>query len=183
MDGLDGDTRQTLGAAAAVGGPFDTALLAAVRARPAADIDAQLAAAAAEGLVRQVAAHDGLGWRFAHDRVEEAAFAALPSGRRAETHARIARCLAARWGEDLDAPRLFAVAHQYALGRDALDADDVAAPSLARRAGEQSPRVLDRARRAFDVRRGGRRGRAQRKTEQGPVKWSLFVCVCMVCCC
>jgi predicted ATPase/class 3 adenylate cyclase len=136
MDGLDGDTRQTLGAAAAVGGPFDTALLAAVRARPAADIDAQLAAAAAEGLVRQVAAHDGLGWRFAHDRVEEAAFAALPSGRRAETHARIARCLAARWGEDLDAPRLFAVAHQYALGRDALDADDVAAPSLARRAGE-----------------------------------------------
>lgn len=136
LDALDPLTRADLTVAAATGDRFDHALVAEVSSASPDDVSARLALAAAVGLVLPVAVGDGLAWRFAHDRVEEAAYAALPADARPATHARIARALGRRWGGDLDGPRLFALAHQFDLGRAALDAGERApAADVARRAG------------------------------------------------
>ena len=136
LDALDAATRADLAVAAAIGDRFDHALVADVSGDSAEEVARRLERAAAEGLVIPVSAGGSLAWRFAHDRVEEAAYGSLAPAERPATHARVARGLRRRWGTDLDGSRLFAMAHQLDRGRAALAPDERAdAADVARRAG------------------------------------------------
>ncbi|MEZ4392167.1 MAG: AAA family ATPase [Polyangiales bacterium] len=136
LDALDAEGRADLAVAAALGDRFDPELLAQVSGSSGDVLARRLEHAAGEGLVIPVALDGGLAWRFAHDRVEEAAYASLPEDARPTTHARIYRALRARWGDALDGPRRFALAHHLARSVPALRPEERGdARRIARSAG------------------------------------------------
>ena len=88
---LDESTRATLGAASVVGRSFDLGRpLHGAGAVPSADLDEALAA----GLVEEQA---GGRYRFVHALTRETTYGDLPTGRRADWHARAGRALRRGW--------------------------------------------------------------------------------------
>ncbi|HUN93956.1 MAG TPA: response regulator [Burkholderiaceae bacterium] len=83
--------RDVLRQAACLGASGSETMLATATDRPIADVAAAMAQAADAGLVER---RDG-GYRFAHDRVQEAAYALIPNRRRADAHLRVGRLLLA----------------------------------------------------------------------------------------
>lgn len=82
--------RDALDGAAVVGRQFSASLLARMGNRPAREITAALAHAAAAQLIET----DGFdGYRFAHDKLRETIYDGLPVARRRELHAQAARAM------------------------------------------------------------------------------------------
>ncbi|HWN71994.1 MAG TPA: AAA family ATPase, partial [Haliangium sp.] len=130
---LEPATRRALATAACIGGELDDATLAAAMGE--ADRDAlapTLAALQAQGLL----AATRTGWRFTHDKVQEAAYRDLSGAERQERHLRIGRFWLAQaraGGESMDpalSDRLFAVVEQlhdgFALVADAGERVEIA---------------------------------------------------------
>ncbi|MEZ4406190.1 MAG: AAA family ATPase [Polyangiales bacterium] len=138
LSSLPSASRRTLGLAAVVGARFSADLVAAVGELGDDEVAAHLAEAMNDGLAAPMPGDDPsrAPWRFAHDRVEEAAYAALPEADRVAAHARVYHALRLRWGNDLDGERLFTLSHHLSLGRSeiTLDDDRQEAASIARRA-------------------------------------------------
>lgn len=111
LEALGEETRAVLGAAACIGGRFDRATLAAALDRAEAPQDA-LDALQAQGLVAATPA----GFQLTHDRIQEAAYRALPEARRQALHLRIGRSRLARvraeGGEPARSSALFEVVEQ-----------------------------------------------------------------------
>jgi predicted ATPase/signal transduction histidine kinase len=110
--------RALLGAGACVGRSFNLGLVAEVRELPLAEAAAALGEAATAGQV-QALAGGAAGprpedrFQFAHDRVQQAAYATLTEAERLALHLRIGRSLAGRDGQPI-----FEVVDQLNLGAD-----------------------------------------------------------------
>lgn len=130
LERLSPVVRRVLALAGCIGHTFELALLAEVAEVSAPEIEAALAEALEAGVVIRADAAgasaairaesgaerdaESAAIRFAHDRVQQAAYALLPTEERAEVHLRIGRRLAAR-GEPRGDDR-FAVANHLNLG-------------------------------------------------------------------
>lgn len=116
---LPGPARQLLPFAACVGKRVDTGTLAWVSGGTTDDVFAGLAPALGEGLMVAEVEHGNVAYSFAHDRVQQAAYSLLPSGKQKEVHLRVGRRLfEAPAREDL----LFNAANQLNLGASLLSA-------------------------------------------------------------
>jgi predicted ATPase len=106
---------------ACLGNIADVATLAIVRESSEAEIDTAFLDAAQAGLVIRL---EGA-YRFAHDRVQEAAYAGIPPALRPEMHLRIGRQLRAASEIEPPADRVFAVVTQLNHAVDLMaDADE-----------------------------------------------------------
>ena len=104
--------RRTLTLAAAAGGELAAPALAWIEERPAADIEDDLLLAAREGLLLR----EGDRYRFAHDRVQQAAYALIPPGERPATHLRIGRALVAATPAATVEPAVYDIVNQLSRG-------------------------------------------------------------------
>ncbi|WP_437812199.1 AAA family ATPase [Sorangium sp. So ce1078] len=129
-------TRDALMLAACLGSSVEFDTLAAVAGRPAAELRDALEEAVREGLLLR----RGSGYRFLHDRVQQAAYSLIPSGQLAEMHLGIGRLLLrAQRAEERDDALFDAVGHLNrgaALVRCQAERDEVAALNL--RAGRKA---------------------------------------------
>lgn len=119
---LDPAVRRTLTLASAVGNQFGLAMLAALTGHDHAQLEAQLGEALGLGLV--VPSNTDQPWRFAHDRVREAAHQLLPETGLPALHAQIAETLVALYGDALPGPELFALAYHLSRGEAAIAEPD-----------------------------------------------------------
>ncbi len=99
LAGCPPEMQEALSLAACLNGSFDAALLARLRASGVEDTVRLIADAVGSGLLTR--GHEG--YRFSHDRVREAAYAAIPVRDRPSTHLRIGRSLLAAGADIFDA--------------------------------------------------------------------------------
>lgn len=130
IERLPEDTRRVLRIAACVGGEFSLRILAGAAKLPLADAAATLWVAVREGLLvplgddarraeppgaEGVGTFDpSVGYRFLHDRVQQAAYSRLSAEDREAVHLRLARLLREDLDDGVTADRLFDAANQYA---------------------------------------------------------------------
>lgn len=121
---LPPETQVAVAEMACLGNRVETAILAAAHGGTEDEIHAALAEAVQAGLVFR----SERGYRFLHDRVQEAGYALLPPGERPHTHLGIARRLSAQLSEDELADRVFDLVGQWNRGAEQLtDAAEIAA--------------------------------------------------------
>ncbi|MBN3759330.1 AAA family ATPase [Burkholderia sp. Ac-20365] len=113
-------TREALGQLASLGNAADFATLTLVHGEPEASIHARLWLAVQAGLVFR---QDGA-YAFAHDRVQEAAYALIPLEKRAATHARIGRALALRAAPEALEESIFDIVNHLNRGVALIDTDE-----------------------------------------------------------
>ncbi|MCY1061504.1 AAA family ATPase [Nannocystis sp. SCPEA4] len=117
---LSASAQQALTLAACLGGTAEVGVLAALSDRPEEELHRDLWPAVRSGLLLR----DGEAYKFAHDRVQEAAFSLMPAAERASVHLRIGRLLLARLARDeLDA-RVFEVAGHFEAGGSLLESSE-----------------------------------------------------------
>jgi predicted ATPase len=127
---LPGSARDAVAAAAYIGGRFSLATLALVRQQPQRDVAAELWEAIAEGLVRPISASyeiltgsdalesEAVEYRFAHDRVQQAAYELIPTAERAALHLKVGRQLVEKFGSASE--HLFEIVGHLNRGRELL---------------------------------------------------------------
>jgi DNA-binding winged helix-turn-helix (wHTH) protein/tetratricopeptide (TPR) repeat protein len=177
LQGLDPDTRQLLRVSALHGNEFESAIIADVIGRAAAEVEEQLQTLArVHGLVAIVREHklpDGtvsLKCRFVHALYQNALYASIPPSRRAEWAHRIAEALADCYGKQTqliaselavlfeiglnsrEASRYFLTASRTAAARFAFrEAVDLARRGLASFQAIAGAKSRDAARLEFDL--------------------------------
>ncbi|HVE23074.1 MAG TPA: AAA family ATPase [Acidocella sp.] len=109
---LPASTRESLQALACLGNEAELATLALAHGTSDALLHETLADAMQAGLV--VRLEDG--YRFPHDRIQQAAYALLPESERADVHLRMGRRLFAGMTGDDRAEHLFEIANQFNRG-------------------------------------------------------------------
>ena len=128
--------RDALKLAACLGSSLDLDTLAVVASRPAAELRDALEEAVREGLLLR----RGAGYRFLHDRVQQAAYSLIPAGQLAEVHLGIGRLLLkAQRADERDEALFDVVGHLNrgaALLRSQAERDELAALNL--RAGRKA---------------------------------------------
>ena len=112
IDGLAAEPRAMLEFASCISDEFDLDLLVELSGKPRETIETPLFALAQQGLITPAPG----GFRFAHDRIREAAQARLSEQERSELHARTARLLIERSSEEERAQRVFEIAEHLARG-------------------------------------------------------------------
>ncbi len=136
---LDRATQQALQVAACIGSRFELQVLAAVTARGCEDVVKSLDAAIGQGLVvatseRQTsfslegeatgeddaddAFLNGAVYRFAHDRIHQAAYSTLPEDVRRTVHGQVGRLLLHKLPPSMMALRIFDIVNQLNAGQD-----------------------------------------------------------------
>ncbi|MGK3993478.1 trifunctional serine/threonine-protein kinase/ATP-binding protein/sensor histidine kinase [Sorangium sp. So ce1024] len=123
-------TQHVLRLAACIGNRFELGMLAGIAARPVADAGRELWDAVAEGLVLpldrvhspvEAAASPDIRFRFAHDRIQEAALAALDEDSRVRMHRDVGRKLLGHIEAHEERERwLFEIVGQLNRGRPAI---------------------------------------------------------------
>ncbi len=125
-------TREALRLAACLGAEFDLDALARARSAARTTVASDLRPALDQGLVvpaseayKFVAEGDAtpVPYRFAHDRVQQAAYALIDERDRADVHLHIGRLLLPPEGEALDAERLFETAGHLNIGRSRITSE------------------------------------------------------------
>jgi PAS domain S-box-containing protein len=116
-------TQAAVAELACLGNSVETIILAYARGSSPEEVHAALAEAVQAGLIFG----SDWGYRFMHDRVQEAGYALLPREERAGTHLRIARRLTACLSEEEVADRVFDLVDQWNRSADRVtDAGEVA---------------------------------------------------------
>ncbi len=118
LAGLPRVTQQALSLMACLGDSADAATLLMVAMLEEGELQQALANAVREGLI----ARHGNGWAFAHDRVQEAAYALIPEGDRPRVHLRIGRTLAAHTSRTGIEHSIFEIVGQLNRGAALIDA-------------------------------------------------------------
>jgi transcriptional regulator with GAF, ATPase, and Fis domain len=128
---LPASTRDVVAMAAHLGGRFSLATLALVRQQPAREVVAELWEAIAEGLVRPMSASyevltasdslesEAIEYRFAHDRIQQAAAELIAGPERAVLHLQVGRQLLTRFASVPG--RLFEIVEHLNRARDLID--------------------------------------------------------------
>jgi len=124
---LDPQLQRTLQLAASIGNQFDLRTLVSIRAQPAEAIHAELLQAMKRGLVAPLTdnyryagqSSDELGvwFRFPHDRIQQAAYALIEPGDRAQVHLHIGRLLEAHASPEERTERLMEIVGHLDEGR------------------------------------------------------------------
>ncbi|MFM2043382.1 MAG: hypothetical protein RLY86_1958 [Pseudomonadota bacterium] len=122
LESLPEETRAALRVAASIGAGFDLSLLATALDAEEAGVEAVLQPALKEGLL--IPSDDsggagggaGRGFRFAHDRVQEACYRLTAEEERPDLHLRVGRLLRDRTRDSADPP-LFDIVHNLNLAR------------------------------------------------------------------
>jgi len=109
---LPAETQQALQLFACLGNVAATATLSTVLATPEEQVHAALWPAVRQELVERV----DRDYRFIHDRVQEAAYAAIPEALRADAHLRIGRLLAAQTPPEKREESIFEIVNQLNRG-------------------------------------------------------------------
>ena len=109
---LPARTRELLGLIACVGSRIDDRSLATIADQPGMAVDDALESAIREGLLART--RDG--YRFLHDRIQQAAYALVPEEARPETHLEIGRRLLAQTPPEALEARIFLLVGQLNLG-------------------------------------------------------------------
>jgi predicted ATPase len=109
---LPAATQQTLQQLACLGNAGDIATLCVVCEKSAEAVDADLWEALRQELILRTES----AYRFAHDRIQEAAYSLIPQAQRAETHLRIGRLLAANTAPEKRQEAIFEIVNQFNRG-------------------------------------------------------------------
>ena len=117
---LPSRTRKALQTFACLGNATNLETLSVINDASAQEVEADLWEALRQGLVFH---HDGT-YRFAHDRVQEAAYSQVPTGERAAAHLRIGRLLAAYTPPEQLEEMIFEIVNQLNRATHLLDAHD-----------------------------------------------------------
>ncbi|WP_437751024.1 trifunctional serine/threonine-protein kinase/ATP-binding protein/sensor histidine kinase [Sorangium sp. So ce1389] len=154
IERLPGATQELLRLAACIGSRFDLGTLAGIAARPVSKAGRDLWDAVAEGLVLsldrvhspiEAAASPELRFRFAHDRIQEAALAALDEESRVRLHRDVGRKLLEQFKAPEERERwLFEIVGQLNRGRPAIS-DPAEIEELARLNLRAARRALESA--------------------------------------
>mmetsp|Transcript_10481 Transcript_10481/g.14712 ORF Transcript_10481/g.14712 Transcript_10481/m.14712 type:complete len:643 (+) Transcript_10481:272-2200(+) len=138
---LSPDSRTVLMTAACLGAEFDGYLLSEIVS--VFDIPNAVDEAVENGLVAELP--DGGFYKFAHDRVQQAAYSLLTDEKKAERHLDIGRCLRQNLSEEDIEMNLFLIVDQMELGSNFLDDQDEKdeLASLCLRAGLKATRRSD----------------------------------------
>jgi len=116
-------TRQALTVAACLGSACDEATLVTLLVTDARALQAQLGPAIEEGVLQRSSGSAGrvARYRFAHDRVQQAAYALIPEAERPALHLRIGKLLLEQFTGERRAGRLFDIVDHMNAGRAGLD--------------------------------------------------------------
>jgi predicted ATPase len=127
-----GETQELLRLAACIGNHFDLDTIAIIANRSLAECAEALMAAVREGYILPAAEPEVMAtetqkpqllireYRFAHDRVQQAAYALIPAEQRTAIHLEIGRLLLTRLGPEEREERLFELVDHLDLGRSLL---------------------------------------------------------------
>jgi predicted ATPase/signal transduction histidine kinase len=127
------ETQELLRLAACIGNHFDLDTIAIIADRSPVECAPALMAAVREGYILPTAEPEAMGtetqepqlllreYRFAHDRVQQAAYALIPAEQRTAIHLEIGRLLLARLTPEAREERLFELVDHLDLGRSLLD--------------------------------------------------------------
>lgn len=110
---LSTKTRRELKLAACIGNSFDFHDMAAVGGRSEEETRESLVEALQEGLLVRLT---DTGYRFLHDRVQQAAYSLIPKVRRGKMHLRIGRLLLDRASQETCEERIFEIVNHFNLG-------------------------------------------------------------------
>jgi predicted ATPase/signal transduction histidine kinase len=113
-------TRETLKIAACLGMRVDLSVLAELGERTEEDVQRDLRDAVGEDLLARI----GQSYRFAHDRVQEAAYLLMPPDERARAHLRIGRLLRARTPADRVEEAIFDIVNQLNLALELIEDEE-----------------------------------------------------------
>lgn len=113
-------TQVALKQLACLGNAADSATLAIIQGADEDAIHAELLAAVKAGLVFRVER----GYKFVHDRVQEAAYALIPVSERAAAHLRIGRALASHTAADEIEEAIFDIVNHFNRGLDLVTTQD-----------------------------------------------------------
>ena len=150
-------TRNALTVAACLGSVCEEATLLALLGSDARELQAQLAPAIEEGVLQRTSGTAGRAarYRFAHDRVQQAAYALIPEGERPALHLRIGRLLLEQLSDDRRAGRLFDVVDHMNAGRaelaNAIERRELAALNLEAGTRAKASAAFEPALRCFTV--------------------------------
>jgi len=111
---LPSETRQALQLLACLGNVAPMELLSIALGTSEEEVDAALWEALRQGLVERLGGH----YKFAHDRVQEAAYSLIPEASRAQTHLRIGRLLAAQTPPEKREEAIFEIVNQLNRGAE-----------------------------------------------------------------
>ncbi len=125
---LPAKTQRALSLAACLGTPFDLETLAVISEEPPEAAAADLGEAIEEGLVLPATAS---AYAFLHDRVQQAAYALIPSERQQHVHLTVGRLLIGRWDRSGGEKEIFDIAGHLNIGSE-LMGDDTERLALAR---------------------------------------------------
>ena len=119
LERLEPAARELIGFASCVGDSFDADLLADLSGRTRDSIEAPLFVLAEEGLIAPAPG----GFRFAHDRIREAAQSLLTADAGSRLHYDAGRLLLERTPEAERTPRIFEIVEHLNRGRSHLESD------------------------------------------------------------
>jgi predicted ATPase/signal transduction histidine kinase len=105
---------------ACIGNSAETTTLCAVLEASEQDAEAELL----EALQQQLIVQSDVTWRFAHDRVQEAAYSLISEEARAETHLRIGRALYTHTPPEKREERIFEIVNQFNHGAGLVTSED-----------------------------------------------------------
>ncbi len=153
MRRLPAPTQDILACAACIGNQFDLELLAAVRGQPVNEVDRALRPALQDNHIIPINAgarsHDeqGFDYKFAHDRVQQAAHILPGPSSHAQTHLRIGRAMHDQLDGATSSPRLLATASQFNRALELVDdeAERHAVASLNNLAGRHAMKSVAHA--------------------------------------
>ena len=117
---LPADTQNALQLLACLGNSAELSTLSLVLGRSDEDLHAALWPAVHQELVERLAD----AYRFAHDRVQEAAYSLIPENQRGEAHLRIGRRLAAHTAPEKQQEAIFDIVNQLDRGVDLITSRD-----------------------------------------------------------
>ena len=117
---LPAKAQHVLASLAFLGASSDVGTLEAVSGVESAELDVCLHDVMHDGLVVRL---DG-GYAFVHDRVQEAAYALIPTEERSARHLVLAQRLLAAYGDQPDGKRVFEIVGQFAHGAELIPEED-----------------------------------------------------------